>query len=108
MNSAEVLTGMVVLAVAAMAAFACYRWQQRRRVRGVKKWVEDYLTRREGGPPSRLHINCSEDRLWPVLVSFDNPRNGTRHSLQFSCAGSSSTCSLLSEEKEMRQGAQAS
>jgi hypothetical protein len=102
-NSAEALVGMAVLALVALAAVAVYRWQQRKRVRQVERCVRDYLSARYGGLPNRLNINCSDDPLWPVLVAFDNPRNGSRHSLQFDCRGPHSTLSLLAEKEERRQ-----
>jgi hypothetical protein len=52
--------------------------------------------------PGRLTINCTDDRQWPVLVAFDDPRTGIRHNLQFDCAGSPSSYSLLTEEEENR------
>jgi hypothetical protein len=93
------LIGMVGLAV--LAAFAVYRWRQRDRVRRVERWVKDYLVTRGGQLPTNLHINCSDDTLWPVLVSFDGlPGGGTRHYLQFGCEGPVATFSLLSEKEE--------
>jgi hypothetical protein len=96
------LIGLAGLAVAALAAFALYRWWQRRHVRQVGEWVKGYLTARYGALPERLHVNCSDDSLWPVLVAFDGPRPGTRHRLQFACAGPPATYALLSEKEEER------
>ena len=59
-NSVEVLIGMAGLAVTALAAFALYRWRQQSRARRVGRWVEDYLSAREGGRPKHLDINCSD------------------------------------------------
>ena len=90
------------MVLVALAAFASYRWQQRKRVRSVEGRVREYLVSRYGGLPDRLDINCSEDPLWPVLVSFDDPRTGTRSRLQFSCAGPASALCLLLEKEEGR------
>jgi hypothetical protein len=102
-NSAEALVGMAVLALVALAAVAVYRWQQRKRVRQVEEGVKEYLVVRYGALPDHLNINCSDDPLWPVLVAFDNPHTGSRHSLQFDFRGPPSTLSLLSEKEERRQ-----
>src|SRR4051794_17405687 len=91
-----VFVGLVV--AAALAAFAGYRWRMRRRVRRVEGWVREYLVGRYGRLPGDLHIDCSDDELWPVLVAFDDPRTGTRHRLRFACLGPLSTCSLLGDE----------
>lgn len=99
-NSAEVLIGMAALGLAATAAFAVYRWRQRNRVRRVEKWVKDYLCARYGELPNPLSINCSDDLLWPVLVAFDTPRTGIRHSMQFTCGRAHSSFALLSEKEE--------
>jgi hypothetical protein len=94
---------MAALALAALAAFAFYRWQMRERARRIKAWVTDYLVARHGAPLIDLHINCSDDPLWPVLASCANPRTKARHSLRFSCAGAPSTSALASENEEPRQ-----
>jgi MYXO-CTERM domain-containing protein len=83
----------------ALAAFAAYRWRQRRRILQVKEWVKDYLLTRYGEVPGHLDINCSDDSLWPVLVGFDMPRIGVRCRLRFACQGSSSLF-LLSEKED--------
>jgi len=101
MNS-SVVAVIVMGAVAAVGAFALYRWQQRQRVLRVGGWVRDYLSARYGELPNHLNINCSDDRLWPVLVGFDNPRTGARHRLQFACPGPNSTFALLSEQVDQR------
>jgi hypothetical protein len=104
-NSMAVLIGVAALVPAALAAFAFYRWRQRQRVRGVGRWVKGYLVARfgeAGGVPGRLTINCTDDRQWPVLVAFDDPRTRIRHNLQFACAGPPSSFSLLSEKEDNR------
>jgi hypothetical protein len=101
-NSAEVLIGMAALGLTAVAAFVVYRWRQKKRVRRVQEWVKGYLVTRYGEVPDRLNINCSDDPLWPVLVAFDRPPGGTRHSLQFACHGPPSAFSLVSEKAEAR------
>ena len=103
-NSAEVLIGMAALGLSAAAAFVVYRWWQKKRIRRVEKWVKDYLCARYGELPNPLSINCSNDLLWPVLVAFDTPRTGIRHTMQFTCGGRHSTYALLSEKEEQRQG----
>ena len=100
-NHTEVLmvvTGMVL----ALAAFAVYRRRQHRRVERIKAWITTYLSARYGEPPVHLQINCSDDSLWPVLVAFERPKSGTRHSLRFSCSESQPTCSLVSETEAPR------
>ena len=95
--SIEMMLTVGIVAVTALAGFASYRWQQRNRVRAVKLWVEKYLFVREGMPPLRLKINCSDDQLWPVLVSYDDTRTGNKHSMRFHCQGSQTEYALLSE-----------
>ena len=90
-------------ALLALAAFAFYRWRMRERARRIKGWVTEYLVARHGAPLVDLHINCSDDPLWPVLASCRNPRTGARHSLRFSCPGAPSTFALDSESEEPRQ-----
>jgi hypothetical protein len=100
-GSIGVCIGLAALAVI-VTAYALYRREQRRRARLVVGWVKDYLFKRYGRLPDRLSIDCSDDRLWPVLVSFDNPNAAARHRLQLACPGGSSTLSLLSEREEAR------
>jgi hypothetical protein len=99
-RSVEVLIGMAAMVIAGSAAYAVYRWQQRRRVHRIKGWVKEYLSNRYGELPASLRIDCSDDRLWPVLVDFIGPRSGVRHRLQFICDGTHSTFALLSDKKE--------
>jgi hypothetical protein len=101
-NGVEAYVGAAALALSALAAFAFYRWRMRERSRRVKEWVTNYLVGRHGSPLVGLHINCSDDPLWPVLASCDNPRTGARHSLRFSCPGAPSTFALASESEEPR------
>jgi hypothetical protein len=101
-KSAEVLIGMAVLGLTAVAAFVVYRWRQKKRVHRVEKWVKEYLCVRYGELPNPLSINCSVDPLWPVLVAFSAPRTGIRHSLQFTSGGAHPTFALLSEKEEER------
>ena len=93
---------MAAVGIAGLIAFAIYRWRQRRRVHFVEGWVKKYLSERYGELPDPLRIDCSDDRLWPVLVAFKRPRDGTRHNLRFACHGSVSSYSLLSEKVETR------
>ena len=99
---AEVLIGMGALGLVALAAFVVYRWQQKKRIRRIEKWVKEYLSGRYGELPNPLRINCSDDPLWPVLVAFDTPSTGIRHSLQFACGRGHSTFALVSEKEEKR------
>ena len=101
-GSVQVVIGIAVVAVACLMAVATYRWRQRARVRRVERLVRKYLSARYGGSPGLLHVNCSDDRSWPVLVDFTSPRTGIRHRLQFTCGGKHSTFALLSEEEEVR------
>jgi hypothetical protein len=100
-GNAEVLIGVAARVFTVLAAFAAYRWRQRRRVLRVKEWVKGYLLTRYGEVLDRLDINCSDDPPWSVLVSFDIPRTVVRHSLRFTCQGQSSF-SLLSEKEDAR------
>src|SRR5690348_6041143 len=94
------LLGTAALAAAALAAFLVSRWRQRNRVRRVAEWVTDHLVSRYGGPLENLNVNCSDDPLWPVLVTCDDPRTRTRHSRRLSCAELASAFSLTSEKSE--------
>jgi hypothetical protein len=100
-NSVTVLLWVAAGSVAGLVAFALYRWRQRRRVRRVERWVGEYLSARYGELPSPLHVNCSDDRLWPVLVDFSNVATGMRHRMRFDCPGSGDSLSLLAEEWKM-------
>jgi hypothetical protein len=106
-RNTEVLTGIAALAITALAAFALYRWWQRRRARRVDGWVRGYLSDRYSRVPENLSIDCSDDRPWPVLVGFDSPATGARHRLQFSCPGASSTFRLLAETEDAGRAAPA-
>ena len=101
-SSTALLIGVAAVGLTAAAGFVVYRWRQQERIRRVEKWVKDYLCVRYGELPQRLRINCSDDALWPVLVAFDAPRTGSRHSLQFTCAGAESTFALLAEKEAQR------
>jgi hypothetical protein len=102
MNSVQVLVWAAVLAPAALAVIAAYRWRQRKRALQVGDRVREFLSARYGEVPGGLNVNCSDDPLWPVLVSFQNPHTGSRHRLQFACPGPASTLSFLSEKEEER------
>lgn len=97
MNSQAQTAAIVALVFAALAAFALYRWRQRRRACEVKRRVEEYLLARYGAVPPGVDVNCSNDPLWPVLVDFDHLRTGARHRLQFHCGPPASPLSLTSE-----------
>ena len=99
-RSVEVLIGMAAMVIAGSATYAVYRWQQWRRVHRIKGWVKEYLSNRYGELPASLRIDCSDDRLWPVLVDFIGPRSGVRHRLRFICDGTDSTFALLSDKEE--------
>jgi hypothetical protein len=88
------------LAVLALAAFAAYSRRRRQRRREVGRWVRGFLAARYGAVPAGLHVDCSDDALWPVLVSFTSPRTGARHDMRFSCGGPASTFSLLAGGEE--------
>jgi hypothetical protein len=96
------LIGMAAIGVLALITFAVYRWRQRERVRQIDQWVRDFLVRRYGEMPNDLHVNCSDDTLWPVLVSFVAGANGIRHRLQFLCAGPASSFVLVAEKEDAR------
>jgi len=101
-SSVEVLIGMAVVVITGLVAYAIYRWRQRRRVHCIEEWVKEYLSDRYGDLPAALRIDCSDDRLWPVLVDFTGLCPGVRHRLQFTCGGTRSTFALLSETEEGR------
>jgi len=89
-----VIAGMVA---GVLATFAIYRVTQRERVRRVHAWIKDYLfLNHQCDTPADLNINCSDDRLWPVIVRFVDSESGRRHCLQFMCSGSSDTFRLRS------------
>ncbi len=96
-------TGLAVwvalLAAAGLAAFAAYRWRCRRRARLVGAWVRAYLQPRYGGVPRGLHISCTDDPSWPVLVDFEEPGAGARRRLQFYCPGADPASYRLDEAK---------
>ncbi len=98
----EVLIGLAVLAVLALVAFAGWWWRRGRRSRRLERWVKGYLVKRYGHVPEGLHVNCSDDQFWPLLVCFRCPRDGARHHLEFGCSGPFSTFVLLSETQEKR------
>jgi hypothetical protein len=95
------LVGMAAVAAVCLVAGGLYRWRQRGRARRVGEAVRAFLCERYGEVPYPLHINCSDDRLWPVLVDFSNPGTGIQHRLRFDCPGSGSVVALLQEEWEM-------
>lgn len=87
---------LAALAGLALAASSYYRWACRERVRRVQGWVRGYLAPRYGGEaPRGLMIDCSDDRNWPVLVSFDDPRGGPRIRLRFRCRGGHDTLRMV-------------
>ena len=88
--------GLAGLVLAAFA-FALYRWRQRRRVRRLTGRVRDLLVAQHGAVPESLHIDCSEDASWPVLVSYVHPHTGSRHHVQFACWGPPPGIFLLAE-----------
>lgn len=90
----EPLIMVAAMAGAALVAFVVYKWRQRARARLVRAWVTGYLSDHYGSPLDRVRIDCSDDHLWPVLVDFADPRNGSKHRLRFSCAGAPSTFHL--------------
>jgi hypothetical protein len=99
-QNAAVLLGVALVVITALAAWAAYRGRQRARARRVQGWVKGYLVTRYGAVPDRRNINCSDDPRWPVLVAFDRPPGGTRHSLRFACHGPPSSFRLVSEKAE--------
>jgi hypothetical protein len=101
-NSAEVLIGMAALAIIAMVAFIVFAYWQKRRNQQIVKWVQNFLLVRYGELPGALHINCSNDRRWPVLATFKTPNTGTLHSMHFSCGGTEASYAVVSEKDEQR------
>ncbi len=101
-NSMQAFIGLAVIVIIGLTAAVIYQRLKRRRVRQVRQWLHQYLCARYGELPQGLTIACSDDHLWPVLVSFDNPRTKLRHRLQFACPGPPSTFGLLAELEERR------
>ena len=100
-KSAQFFIGVAVLAMVALVLFVVYRWRQQQRVRQVTAWVCEFLSNRYGQRPDALNVNCSDDCNWPVLVSFNDPHNGGRHTAQFACGGQQSEFALVSEKQEV-------
>ena len=69
-GNSGMLIVVTALAFTAIAALAAYRWRQRLRVRHVEEWITAYLRTRYGLAPGGVKINCSDDPLWPVLVTI--------------------------------------
>jgi hypothetical protein len=101
-SSEQMLTGVAVLVVTGLATSAVFRWWQQKRVHRVETWVKEFLLGRYGELPNHLHINCSHDLLWPVLVNFDTPQTKFRHSMQFDCGRPHPAWLLVSEKDEQR------
>lgn len=101
-RNVELVTGLAVMAALALAALAVYRWRQRRRAHRIEAWVRAYLVDRYGELPGQLHIDCSDDTRWPVLVTFVAPLTGVRQRFQFACGGRPSTFALASEKEDGR------
>lgn len=100
-GSGQLLIGVVVVAMVVSVLFVVYRWRQRERVRQVTAWVREFLSNRYGQRPDALRVNCSDDGNWPVLASFNDPQNGSRHTAQFACGGHQSTYALISEKHDV-------
>lgn len=101
---APVVFGCLVILIAGIA-FAIHRRHEAQRILQVEAWIREFLVGRYGGLPDDLRINCTDDRLWPVLVSFNRKEQSTRHRLQFYCAGPQSSLALHSESEEQRPSA---
>ena len=101
-RSVEVLVGMAAMGLMAVEAVVAYTWRQKKRIRGVEKRVKEFLRVRYGELPDSLSIHCSHDPHWPVLVAFDAPRTGIRHTLQFTCGEKVSTFAVVSDREESR------
>lgn len=104
-TNVQALIGMGVLAIACAVAFVVYNWWQQIRVHRIEAWVREVLFGRYGELPKHLYIHCSYDRLWPVLVHFQMPQTGTRHTMQFNCGRARLTWVLVSERDEQSQSA---
>lgn len=97
-----VLVGLIgVVALVALLSFAWYRRRVRQRSRAVHQWLKDYLAIHFRGLDN-LRIDCSDDALWPVLVSFEGPGAGVRHRMRFVCSGAPSTYALVLDQEERR------
>ena len=96
----SLLNFLFVILVVGIVVFYAHRWLERRRTARVDFWIRDFVASRYGELLKDLHINCTDDRLWPVLVTFDRPTVGTRHLLHFACAGPQNTFGLASEREE--------
>jgi hypothetical protein len=94
----EFLVGILLVT---LVAIGIHRWIQERRKARVKLWIGDFLASRYGKLPENLQINCTDDQLWPVIVTFDGA-SGSRHLLHFTCAGAPTKFCLASEREESR------
>ena len=94
--SEKFLAGILLVT---LVACGVHRWVQVRRRARIKLWISDYLASRYGRLPDNLHINCTDDQLWPVIVTF-NVASGSRHVLHFNCAGAPTKFCLASEQEE--------
>lgn len=101
-RSVQGFIGLAALLVTALMAFGAYRWTVRQRRGKVEAWVRRYLVNRYGETPAELHIDCSDDRRWPVVVTFRAPQTGARHRLRFACGGAVSSFALASETEDER------
>lgn len=102
MTAQNQLTLGILILLMALFAWTTYRWIQSRRVTRVGNWVESFLIQRYGSLPARFQMICTDDQLWPVLVSFDHPPSGNHHRLQFMCSGDQSQFRLNSEQVDQR------
>lgn len=92
---------LATLGTTALIGWSALRQLHLQRRLAVMAYVRQYLRRgRHGQLPHQLLIQVSNDRSWPVLVSYLGDCGVIRHRLQFSCGGSRSAYALLSRTQD--------
>jgi len=100
MSSQTELAMAALTLLTLISAFGAYRWMQNQRSAEIKSRVQSFRFDRYGKLPEQLHVHNTDDRLWPILVSYLDPPSGRHHRLQFMCPGHISTFRLVSEKSD--------
>jgi hypothetical protein len=100
-DSTRLLGLISLLLLCGLLLFAIYSQRKRQRALRITKWIRDYLSQNYGAlVPDSLHINCSDDPLWPVIVRFTELKTGSRLCLQFASPESPKSIQVLSSVDE--------